>query len=51
MIDAGHQATEELVVQEVCHLLEKESSQAGWQVEYIPISVTPPWEDFGIKEL
>lgn len=43
VIDAGHQATEELVVQEVCQLLAKESSQAGWEVEYIPVQMTPAW--------
>lgn len=43
VIDAGHQATEELVVQEVCQLLTKESSMAGWQVDYIPVYMTPAW--------
>ena len=43
VIDAGHQATEELVVQEVCQILAKESAQAGWQVDYIPILMTPAW--------
>lgn len=50
VIDAGHQATEELVVQEVCRLLEEESSQAGWQVEYVPIIVGPAWVDICAKE-
>jgi dinuclear metal center YbgI/SA1388 family protein len=49
VIDAGHQATEELVVQEVCRLLGKESSQAGWQVEYVPIIVGPAWVDICAK--
>jgi len=43
VIDAGHQATEELVVQEVCRVLAQESSQAGWQVDYIPVYMTPAW--------
>lgn len=50
VIDAGHQATEELVIQEVCRLLEKESSQAGWQVEYIPVLMAPAWTDLCIKD-
>jgi dinuclear metal center YbgI/SA1388 family protein len=50
VIDAGHQATEELVVQEVCRLLKRESSQAGWQVEYVPIIVGPAWVDICAKE-
>ncbi|MDI9467352.1 MAG: Nif3-like dinuclear metal center hexameric protein [Bacillota bacterium] len=50
VIDAGHQATEELVIQEVCNVLEKDSLQAGWQVEYIPVLTTPAWTDLCAKD-
>jgi dinuclear metal center YbgI/SA1388 family protein len=50
VIDAGHQATEELVVQQVCRLLEKESFQAGWQVEYIPVLMAPAWTDLCVTD-
>ncbi len=48
VIDAGHQATEELVVKEVCQLLARESAHAGWEVEIVPVYMSPAWTYLGV---
>lgn len=43
VIDAGHQATEEIAVSYLCRLLQQECAQSGYAATCIPMQLQPAW--------